>query len=212
MEKEIYTPTAEYVIEIPEDVSTEVENPHYRVEMSAMNIARGLSHGSSIDSPAMQFQMGLLTDAVRDYEEARGRLSRDFVEANKREFGILKDVNWNLDFTTRMLTITPVGPDREVIECDITVDADDVKPVYDADVMVNVYNEIMDRVTDVFTEDGKDELKALAMKQAEAVGAYDRAKNGIETKYVRPFLDANNISEKVIWKLDFTTKKITITK
>ena len=39
------------------DVVTAVENPHYRVDVAALNLARGLSRGDSLDTPAYKFQM-----------------------------------------------------------------------------------------------------------------------------------------------------------
>ena len=197
---------------IDAEISTAVENPHYRVDVAALNLARGLSHGDSLDTPANQFQMKLLTEAVADYSVARGRLTREVVNPMKKEAGIKSDVSWALEFSTRVLTVTPVGPDREIITEDLTVDRDDITEVRELDTLINVYANIIERVGDTFEKNGEASIEDLIAKQAEVAKAYDLAKNEIQEKYVQPYLQANDIDGKCTWTLDFQTQKITITK
>ena len=197
---------------IDETISTAVENPHYRVDVAALNLARGLSRGDSLDTPANQFQMKLLTEAIADYSVARGRLTREVVNPMKEEAGIKSDVTWSLEFSKKELTVTSVGPDREVITEDITVDPDDITEVRELDILINVYSNIIERVGDTFDSHGEKAVAAFITKQAEVARDYDAAKNAIQSKYVQPYLVANKIEGNVSWVLDFETRKITITK
>lgn len=194
------------------DVVTAVENPHYRVDVAALNLARGLSRGDSLDTPAYKFQMELLTEAVRDYSMARGKLTREVVDPLKDEAGVKTDASWSLDFSKKQLTITPVGPEITTITDEIIVDKDDVAKVSELDILVSVYANIIERVGDTFEKNGEASIKALIAKQAEVAKAYDLAKNEIQEKYVQPYLQANDIDGKCTWTLDFQTQKITITK
>ena len=197
---------------IDAEISTAVENPHYRVDVAALNLARGLSHGDSLDTPANQFQMKLLTEAVADYSVARGRLTREVVNPMKKEAGIKSDVSWALEFSTRVLTVTPVGPDREIITEDLTVDRDDITEVRELDTLINVYANIIERVGDTFETRGEKAIEKFISKQAEIAKKYDAAKNVIYSKYVQPYLLANGLEGEFTWVLDFETRKITITK
>lgn len=197
---------------IDSNISTAVENPHYRVDVAALNLARGLSRGDSLDTPANQFQMKLLTEAVADYSVARGRLTREVVNPMKEEANIKSDVSWSLEFSTRELTITSIGPDREVITDDITVDSDDITEVRELDTLINVYANIIERVGDTFDSHGEKAIERFISEQAEIAKKYDAAKNEIQRKYVQPYLAVNEIEGNVTWVLDFETRKITITK
>ena len=197
---------------IDADISTAVENPHYRVDVAALNLARCLSRGDSLDTPANQYQMKLLTEAVADYSVARGRLTREVVNPIKEEEGIKSDASWSLDFSKKELTITPVGPDLELVTNDILVDVDDIAEVKELDTLLNVYSNIMERVGDTFDHRGEKAIKDFVLKQAETAKKYDAAKHAIQNKYVQPYLAANAIEGEVTWVLDFETKRITITK
>lgn len=193
------------------DVVTAVENPHYRVDVAALNLARGLSRGEPLDSPAYKFQMDLLTEAVKDYSIARGKLTREVVKPLKDEAGIKSDASWSLDFAKKQLTITPVGPDISTITDEIIVDEADIEKVSKLDVLVNAYTYIIERIGNTFEKNGEATVKEFIAKQAEIGREYDYAKGEIQEKYVQPYLRANEINSTCTWTLDFETKKITIT-
>lgn len=203
--------STEIIKTLDADVVTAVENPHYRVDVAAINLARGLSRGESLDSPAYKFQMDLLTEAVKDYSIARGKLTREVVRPLKNEAGINSDASWSLDFSKKQLTIIPIGPDITTITDEIVVDDADVEKVSELDVLVNAYAYIIERVGNTFEKNGETAVKEFIEKQAEISRKYDYAKNEIQEKYVQPYLAANEITSKCVWTLDFETKKITIT-
>lgn len=204
--------STEIVKILESDIVTAVENPHYRVDVAALNLARGLSRGDSLDAPAYKFQMDLLTEAVNDYSIARGKLTREVVKPLKEEAGIKSDASWSLDFSKKQITITPVGPDLTVVTEDLVVDEAEVENVRKLDTLVNVYSNIIERVNDTFDKNGEEAIKAFINKQAEVAKEYDRAKNAIQEKYVQPYLSANEVDGNCTWVLDFETQKITITK
>ena len=203
---------AEFKITLEQDVVNMVENPHYRVDVAAMNVARGVANGNSLDNPAYAYQLELLKEAVTDYSQARGKLTREIVDPYRRDNNIKQDVNWNLDFQEKVLTITPVGPELEYIDNDITVDEETVEKLKELDMMTNVYAFIVDRVGDTFNDNGKAAYKLLFDMQTENSQAYDEAKRDVETRYVIPFLTENNIPDHITWKLDFSSGKVTISK
>ena len=157
-------------------------------------------------------------------EDEDGYLRKDFYldsnlfnkEMQKRKVvceGCIKsDVSWALEFSTRVLTVTPVGPDREIITEDLTVDRDDITEVRELDTLINVYANIIERVGDTFETRGEKAIEKFISKQAEIAKKYDAAKNAIYSKYVQPYLFANGLEGEYTWVLDFETRKITITK
>lgn len=197
---------------IDANISTAVENPHYRVDVAAMNLARILSRGDTIKSAAGMFQMKLLRQAITDYSRERGNLTREVVNPFKKEVGIETDANWNLDFSTRTLTIYPVGKKIEVITDDIVVDDAEVNVLEELDINANVYASIIDRLDGAYDESAEDAIAQFIFEQAENARTYERTKQDLQAKYVQPYLETCGITEKVTWSLDFTTKKITITK
>lgn len=206
-----------YVLTVDDKTRNELEADFYETETAARNAVFALSRaGANEDkfSSAFAFQWERLVRFAKSYEDRKDLLSDNVVKPDLKKKGILANVNWNLDFESKEVTVT-YDDEAEVKEAEnvVEVDCPDdlVNAVSSVSYILNAYDTIMGYISRNNGAGLDDKtVDELGQRQAKAYKEFIKARNNIETQIVMPYLQENNIEDQVNWELKYSTKKITI--
>ena len=206
-------------ITVSEELRNSTEASFYETEVSARNAAIALSRADDTSNPfssAFEFNWERLVKFSKEYEDKKEYLSDTIVKPELEKRGITTDVSWNLNFETKVLTVTydDEAVDNAEPENKIEIECPDefVIPVASVSADLNAYDTIMGYISrnngagisTMYIDD-------LEKRHTAAYKEFVKARQAVEDNVVQPYLTENNISEKVTWELRYSTKKITIT-
>lgn len=203
-----------FTITLPEEVSNKVERAYYESESAARNVAFALSKDQTkeVYSSAYGRYWERLVTFSTEYAMCKNMISNDYVMPELKNRGITAMTQWNLDYSTRIITVTydenAENEKRETFEIDCPEMFSDATS--NAGKSLNAYDTLLEyiyRNEGVISPQQWDELDN---KRTEAFKEFSIARNAVETNVVMPTLQQKNITERVDWSLDYGTRVITI--
>lgn len=206
-------------ITVSEELRNVTEAKFYETEVSARNAAIALARSDNSSDPfntAFGYNWERLVKFAKEYEDQKEIVSETVVMPECEKRGIKADVSWNLNFDSKILTITyddEAGVPAEEKKTKIVIDCPDeyVAPVASASAALNAYDTLMGYIS----RNGGAGISnfivnEIEKKHTEAYKEFDHKRQEVENNVVQPYLGKNGITEKVTWELKYSTKKITI--
>ena len=201
------------------ELRNETEAKYYETEVSARNAAIALSRDTGMDNPfssAFGYNWERLVKFAKEYEDQKTIITDTIVRPEVEKRGISANVAWNLNFDTKIITVTYNDEDVNRDDTDKTVvviDCPDeyVDPVANASAKLNAYDTLMDYIS---RNNGAGInsliIDELSKKQTAVYKEFVINRQAVEDNVVQAYLKENNITANVSWELKYATKKISI--
>ena len=206
-------------IAISDDLRNATEAKYYEAEVSARNSVIALSRADNAADPfstAFLYNWDRLVKFAKEYEDQKDIISDTVVKPELEKRGIKTNTSWNLNFDSKILTVT--YDDSDVAEDDtnktiVTIDCPEefVAPVASASATLNAYDSILSYIS---RNNGagvnSNVIGELDKRQTAAYKDFITNRQAVEDNVVKPYLNDQNITDRVTWELKYSTRKIRI--
>jgi hypothetical protein len=206
-----------FTITLDEALRNKVEAAYYEAETAARNVAMSLvrNDDSNRFNQSYAYQWDRLIKYAKVYSDAKDEVSNTIVMPTLKERGITANVNWSLDFESKVVTVTYDDEETNAEPKNtITIDCPEeyVNPVAWASNELNAYDTVMGYISrNSGASLDNSTINEITEKQAVAYREFITNRSAVEDNVVKPYLSENNISVNVNWELTYSTGKITIT-
>lgn len=203
-----------FTITLPDEVSNKVERAYYESESAARNVAFALGKDQTkeVYSSAYSRYWERLVTFSAEYESCKSMITNDYVRPELKSRDIKATTTWNLDYETKLITVTydenATNEEHETFE----IDCPDMFAVEVANAgrSLGAYDTLLEYI---YRNEGvvsNETWEDLDSKRTAAYREFVIARNAVESNVVMPTLQQRNITETVNWSLDYGTKVITI--
>lgn len=206
-------------IPISDDLRNATEAKYYESEVSARNSVIALSRADNAADPfnaAFAYNWDRLVKFAKEYEDQKDIISDTVVKPELERRGIKTNTSWNLNFDTKVLTVTYDDSDIAKDDSDktiVTIDCPEefVAPVSSASANLNAYDAILSYISrNSGAGINNNVIAELDKKQSSAYKEFIMSRQAVEDNVVKPYLNEQNITERVTWELKYATRKIRI--
>lgn len=205
----------EFIIQVSEDASKELEKTSYELDRECMNCVRLITKNIPFKSIGLQKHVDTLAQKVVDYDNLKDKMSEDIVMPQSiAKWGNKVSVSWSLNFQTKNITVTYNSTDSRA-SYDSVIDVESVfaERMRFLSIRTKTYEEIYDKIIATSpTLDTAAYVEFLDEKE-KLDNEYEDMKFRVRDELVNPWLAENfptNEDVRFDWTMHFATAKISI--
>ena len=202
-------------VTIEENENTTLERCADMIDRRCTDIARLISKDTSFNNETLQKIFNELCELESEYSRGKTAISDKYARPLAIDkWGDTAVVNWVIDFSSHVLTITYNGNDNRITsDTDIVMDAELVEDQRELSIKRAALADVIDRVIQIAPTIDNMSFVEFQKIYDDTEDAYQKNIKIIDREYVQPWFDENEpdaATNTRTWSLEFDTKKVTV--